>query len=627
MPAVVDCFGPPPSALPPSTLVRRWDTALLAGAFGFTGALLAMGWALWHPLPGFPDVPDGGLLHQLIAYPHLLFATGPRALSVWADNPAAGQVPVSALHVRMLPAWIAGLACGGWLGALGLRPHSLTGHVSGPRLLQDKEAKTAALRIAEQDRSGGKQGFMKLHPLLDLPKRRWTRHMLIYGGVGSGKTQILLPIVAEILGQHRKAFILDTKGDYTSRFPEACILSFVDRRSRYWDIAADVRCGAQADAFAASIIPDDNGPNRYFTVSAQLILAGCIRALQAGKGTEWTWQDLDTLLSASAAQLAPLLAEHHRKAHPIVSGPESSTASVLATLAAFTQTISQLAAAFGDGRRSDGSPRKRLSLVAWAKDDYTGKKAIIAQAGPDPGLTQRFLAAAINVLVPQIISPALPDDVSEDGRAIFFVLDELGAAGKIMLAPLIDKGRSKSCICLLGFQDQAQIAEIYGDNFSKALAGMVGTHIICQLQMGETRDQVASLIGSRRVSIHTAPTATGPSAVHEEMRQLVQPNELTTILGFRKGKKFGPAGFGIRAIANLGGEDLLLLDWPGTVLPERRPAFVPAKWTLPAADRPTAKAAASAAGDGDRPTNVPAMTAKPERELLSQVIAEVTPKL
>jgi type IV secretory pathway TraG/TraD family ATPase VirD4 len=627
MPAVIDCLGPPPSALPPSTLVRRWDTALLAGAFGFTAALLACGWALWHPLPGFPDVPDGGLLHQLAAYPHLLLSAGPRALSTWADNPAAGQVPITALHIRMLPAWIAGLVSGGWLGARGLRPHSLTGHVSGPRLLQDKEAKTAALQIAEQDRSGGKHGFMKLHPLLDLPKRRFAKHVLAYGGVGSGKTQITMAVVAQIIRERLKAFVLDTKGDYVSRFPEACILSPFDRRSRYWDIAADVRTAAQADAFAASIIPDDNGPNRYFTVSAQLILAGCIRALIASRGTNWTWLDLDTLLSASAAQLAPLLAEHHRKAHPIVSGPESSTASVMATLAAFTQTISQLAAAFGDGRRSDGSPRKRLSLVAWAKDEYTGKKAIIALAGPDPGLTQRFLAAVINVLVPVIISPALPDDVSEDGRAIFFVLDELGAAGKLMLAPLIDKGRSKGVCCILGFQDQAQIAEIYGDNFQKGLAAMVGTHIVCQLQMGETRDQVASLIGSRRVSIHTAPTATGPGTVHEEMRQLVQPNELTTMLGFRKGKKYGPAGFGIRAIANLGGEDLLLLDWPGIVLPERRPAFVPAKWTLPAAARPSGKVAARAVGDGDRPTNGPAVTAEPERELLSQVIAEVAPKL
>ncbi|HUX11946.1 MAG TPA: hypothetical protein VMW87_02910, partial [Spirochaetia bacterium] len=100
-----------------------------------------------------------------------------------------------------------------------------------------------------------------------------------------------------------------------------------------------------------------------------------------------------------------------------------------------------------------------------------------------------------------------------------------------------------------------------------------------------------------------------------------------TMLGFRKGKKYGPAGFGIRAIANLGGEDLLLLDWPGTVLPERRPAFVPAKWTLPAAARSSAKVAATGADEGDRPANGPSMAEEPERELLSQVIAEVTPKL
>jgi hypothetical protein len=624
MAAVFDSFGPPPSNLPPSSKVRRWDTAFLAGAFGFTSSLLAIGWVLWRPLPGSPIVPAGGLLAQLFDYPHLLLATGPHALRAWADNPAAEQVAITALHVRLLPTWIAGLSIGCWLFSLGLRPHSLTDHVSGPQLLEGKEADEAAARMAAADRSSGKLGWMRLHPLLDLPKRRWTRHMLIYGGVGSGKTQIILPIVQQIVSQRRKAFILDTKGDYTSRFPTACILSPWDRRSRYWDIAADVRTAAQADAFAASIVPDDNGPNRYFTVSAQLILAGCVRALQAGKVLDWTWRDLDTLLNASAKQLEPLLAEHHRKAHPIISGSEATTAAVMATLAAFTQTISQLAAAFGDGLHSDGRPRKRLSLVAWAKDDYTGKRVIVAQGGPDPGLTQRYLAAAINVLVPEIISPALPDDVSENGRALFFVLDELSAAGKLLLAPLIDKGRSKSVCCILGFQDQAQIAEIYGNNFSKSMAGMVGTHIVCQLQTGETRDQIASLIGSHRVSIHTAPTASGPGSVHEEMRQLVQPHELTTMLGCRKGKRYGPAGFGIRALANLGGDNLLVLDWPGTVLPERRHAFVPARWTQPPA--PAALKAAEADA-GDHPVSPPTLPTNPEQQLLAHVIENLTPQL
>jgi len=589
---VLDQFGAPPANVGASQRVRRWDTGLLAGGAAFTATLLAIGWVLWHPLPGSPVVPPGGLLTQLAGYPHLFlasFSSSPHAIARWADNPAAGVVSRAALHVRLLPAWIAALVAGGFALKAGLVPRSNTAWVSGPRLLEDREAEQAALRIAAVEREGAKTGFMALHPLLDMPKRRWTRHVLVYGGVGSGKTQILLPIMQAIVAKHGcKAFCVDTKGDYTSRFNTAAILSPWDARSHYWDIAADVRTGAQASAFAASIIPNENGANQFFATAATLILTGVIRALQQSRGIEWTWLDLDELLSCSSEQLAPVLEEHFRKAHPLVAGTGTSTESVMATLSAFTQTISQLAEAFGNGTHPDGTPRKRLSLVAWAKDGYRGRRVIVAQAGPDPGLTQRYLAAAINVLVPEIISPALPDDVSEDGRSIFFMLDELAAIGKVHLGPLVDKGRSKGVAVVMGMQDQSQVAAIYGEHFAKALSGMVGTHIVCQMAMGDTRKHVAEMIGSQRVAI-TQADAAGAGSTHEEMRAIVQPSDLTSMLGRQVGKRYKPNRFAIRALANLGTEELLVLDWPGVVLPAGRRAFVPAAWALPGYVKPQAQ--------------------------------------
>jgi hypothetical protein len=589
---ILDCFGPPPVTIGASQRVRRWDIGLLAGMFAFTGVLLAIGWLLWRPLPGSPVVPPGGLLAQLMGYPHFLLASlssDAAALRAWADNPAAEVVSRAALHVRLLPAWVAGLVAGGWALKAGLVPRSNIAHVSGPRLLEGKEAEHAALRMAAGEREGAKTGFMALHPLLNLPKRRWTRHVLVYGGVGSGKTQILLPIMQTIVAKRGcKAFCVDTKGDYTSRFPAAAILSPWDARSRYWDIAADVCTGAQAATFAGSIIPSENGANQFFATAATLILTGVLRALQQSRGIDWTWLDLDELLACSSEQLAPVLEEHFRKAHPLVAGTGTSTESVMATLSAFTQTISQLAEAFGDGTRPDGTARKRLSLVAWAKDGYRGRRVIVAQAGPDPSLTQRYLAAAINILVPEIISPALPDDVSEDGRSVFFMFDELAAIGKVQLGPLVDKGRSKGVAVVMGMQDQAQIAAIYGEHFAKALSGMVGTHIVCQMAMGDTRKHVAEIIGSQRVAI-TQMDAAGVGNTHEEMRAIVQPSDLTSMLGRQVGKRYKPHRFAIRALANLGTEELLVLDWPGVVLPAGRRAFVPAAWTLPGYVKPQAQ--------------------------------------
>lgn len=589
---ILNLLSAPTAALNPSARYRRWDEALLAAIPTFLLVTLLIAWLLWRPLPGSPVTPDGGLLWQLAHYPQLLaWSLEPHApLRVWADNPASYDVSPAAVHLRLLPAFLLGLLAGGWVLRAGLRVQSLTRHVSGPQLLEGKEAEAAALRLAALER-GGKPGWLSLHPALDLPRRRWTRHVLIYGSVGSGKTQIIWPILAQLVERNRaakearkrpaKAFVLDVKGDFTAALPEAAIFSPFDARGRYWDIAADVRTSSQASAFAASIIPtDDLGANQYFAVAAQLILTGCIRALQKTRSTEWTWADLDLLLSLSAKQLEPVLGEHYTKAHPIVSGSESATGSVMSTLAAFTQVIGQLAEAYGEGLDKDGKPRKRLSLTAWARDDYPGRPMIVAQAGPDRQLTQRYLAAAINILVASIISPALPDDTRKNGRTIVFALDELTAIGKIELAPLVDKGRSKGVSVIAGLQDMAQVEAVYGPHFAKALPGMVGTHIIAQTQLGETRDQIAQMLGSRRVAI-TVPGEASTST-HEEMRQLVQPTDLTEKLGVRKGG--GPAGFRIRALAQLGG-DLLVLDWPGQALPRKRKEHVPAAWTLPQAVR------------------------------------------
>lgn len=596
---VHDSFGPPPASLPPSTLVRRWDTALVAGCAAFSGVLFGVGWTLWHPLPGSPVLPDGGLVHQLLHYPSLLkWSLTPGApITTWADNPAADQVSPLALHVRLLPAWLAAAAAGSWAMVAGLKPHSSTGHVSGPRVLEGKEAVQAAQRLSKQALDG-RPGWVKLHPALDLPKRHWTSHTLIYGGVGSGKTQVITRILSQVIPRKMKAFILDTKGDYTSKFGSACILSPWHRSSRYWDIAADIDSGPKADGFAAAIIPRVEGANEYFTVGPQMILAGCIRALISGKPRTWTWLDLHTLISLPGATLREVLAEHHPKAVSILSGAEQTVSQLMSSLAAHTATISQLAEAWGDGTRSNGKPRKRLSLSEWARDGYEGRQAIVAQAGPDPALTQRYLAAAFNVIATEVISPAFTDDVSEDGRAIWLVIDELSAVGKLdRLDELLKLGRSKGICAVLGLQDQAQVAEIYGPNISKALSSMVGTHLTCRLAQGETRDYVASVIGSRRVSITTPGKDGQPASAHEEMRQIIQPTELTTRLGFRKGRKFGPEKFGIRALLNTGHDDLLLLDWPGIKLPDQRPAFIPAKWTL--APRVSVPAAPAASGGDD----------------------------
>src|SRR5690606_15130984 len=159
-----------------------------------------------------------------------------------------------------------------------------------------------------------------------------------------------------------------------------------------------------AAAFAASLIPEDPGNGKFWSIAAQQLLTGVVRSLQNEKGVDWGWKDLAERVGQGAEPLHALLKVHYPKAAPLVENAESqSTNSVLMTLAGYTKIIDDLATAWPKvGKRA-------FSITAWAKDGYSGRNQVIVQAGNDPTLTRAYIAAMLNVVTPLIVSPALED--------------------------------------------------------------------------------------------------------------------------------------------------------------------------------------------------------------------------
>jgi hypothetical protein len=558
--SVYDSFGPPGKHIDASIKVRRWDLGLsygvLGAGLGFTPiALYGLGWR--------------DTLRALVLDPAFYSRIdNPQWLGDWST---------------LAVATIVGLAAGAGLANLGLIPRSNQWVVSGPRLLEGKEAmreakrRTPSLKERMSDRFG-----LWIHPDLWLSKRTLSRHILLHGSVGSGKTQILLAMLQPIFANpDAKLFLYDVKGDFTSKFPTASIVSPFDARSRVWWVARDVRTSTQAAAFADSLIPEDSGSGKFWTQAARQILLGVVRSLQNEKPEWWTWTDLSRRVSMRAEEMAPILDKNYRKAYGLISKTEGQTAfNVLATLNGYTKVVDDLARAWPDYDVYDKKGNRRLfSITDWAQDDYQGPKKIIVQSGPDAGLASAYIAAMINVAVPAIVSAQLPDN--ESGRFLGFYFDEMSSIGKIDFAPLVDKGRSKGVVVAAGVQDLAQLREIYGDNQVKALSSMMGTHLICQVQMGETREELSKLLGTQKVA---RMDHSEDAKLNNEGQPVVYPNQLTDMLGYRKTPKQRPgdSGFVIRAIVQQG-NDLLLLDFPGQNLKDRRKGQVAAGWTTRAA--------------------------------------------
>ncbi len=571
-PSVYDCWSwTVPSGIEPSRAVRQWPQALLSGACvaGLVyPAALWLGWQIpsSHTLMNYGQALTG----SLAALGNL--ATGTisfrePAVAFW--EVAKEQATFGTLARVGVAAGLAGWASA-WVTRRGLIPRSNTWHVSGAELLQGEQALAEARRRSlTKKEQGDELHALSLHPDWTVSKKLLARHMFIYGSVGSGKSVILKHMLEQMVRLDKKSFIYDIKGDFTSIFRRPVIVCPFDRRSWCWDVGRDVSTINQATAFSQSIIPSEEGSGAFWASAAQALLEGCVRELQATRCKDWGWSELASLVSRPAEPMCAAMTVYYPRAAALISNPDSNTtSSCMAVLANGTAVIERLALAW-----PERNPDRMFSMLDWIRDDYTGRKQIIVQSGPDEVLARSYISAMINVAVPEIIGPSLPDD--EAGRFLGFFFDELTSAGKLNIEPFLALGRSKGVVACMAVQDWSQVEKVYGDKTAQAFSGLVGTHIVCQLQVGETREKISRNLGKRTVAWRTHDDK---ATVHEESKAIVAPGRLTDDLGFRKGKAYGPERWGIRAIVQTTG-DLLLLDWPGVSYPKVREGQKRAKWT------------------------------------------------
>ena len=140
-------------------------------------------------------------------------------------------------------------------------------------------------------------------------------------------------------------------------------------------------------------------------------------------------------------------------------------------------------------------------------------------------------------------------------------------------------GRSRGVRCVVACQDFAQLEEVHGPLFVRALTSMCGTLVVGQMSPGETAEQLCKNLGSREherrnvsVSIDSTKRSETVSFCRESV-PLYSPSELASRLGpTRDGK-------GVNLLVVAGG-DAHELFYPIIRLRRARRAHAPAPWTL-----------------------------------------------
>ena len=572
---------------------RKWLSTLLAGGIGFFLTLGFSVFGLWHLSFLAPfDVHVVDPSHHLGVW----FFTA----WLWLLHTAFGHDTLLQYQWGQVDAWLYATGTLGRMNALmdlslffallvslGLgfrvgRGKPLVSHLSGQQLHDDD---TLAAHSTDSERAVSGEGI-RIHPKVAISRDRETRHIMILGSIGSGKTQTIRNILQSILARFKKGpadrlIIYDNKSDVTKGLPvddkEIILLAPWDQRTWAWDVAKDILNDVDATEICKRLIPPSDG-DPFWAMAAQALLVAVFTKLQRERGTDWSWKDINSELS-DPYKLAETVQKYQPSMQSLMEDVTSKTAqSVLTTLATFTATIRLLTQAWDNVDPITGTTYEegriipKISLREWSLTPIVERRVIIMQGNKRySSLEKAYIQSIISAFGAIMNSPEMTDDPN---RRIWFLLDELPQLGKLEnFAQYLEVGRSKGMCIIMGLQDLAQLREIYKRETAAVWESICGTFVICRSGGVDTVEWLKKFFGERQIVRWSRSRGKGGESLseHVEKEELVKLQDVQAL---------GPGPEGITALLALNnGTGVFRLIWPYVSFKDVRPAQIQAGWT------------------------------------------------
>ncbi|MCL1988187.1 MAG: type IV secretion system DNA-binding domain-containing protein [Firmicutes bacterium] len=348
-----------------------------------------------------------------------------------------------------------------------------------------------------------------------------SKHTLLVGGTGSGKTNLFYHIVRQLKKQLTNddvMLIFDSKGDFHKKFcattdvvigNSAQYRKISDKWSIYHEIIADgkdkISVAQNTHEICRALFAEhlESGTNPFFPNAACDLLASVIIAL-VRNGTEFNNEDLkDTLDSYSPDQFRKLLGNHKdltAVAAYIEAKAKSQAQGVLSEL--YTVVRQVLQGVFADV--GDFSMRQFIR--------QKGGKTAFIEYDLSIGDT---LAPIYTILFDLALKEGLGRTASKGN--VYLIADELKLLPNLRhLEDGINFGRSLGVKILAGLQSIDQLNANYSDD-AKARNAIAGFSSIFAFQSNDflTREHVSKLFG-KNIVLETFSEASGQ--LHYETR-------------------------------------------------------------------------------------------------------------
>jgi len=341
-----------------------------------------------------------------------------------------------------------------------------------------------------------------------IPVPPWgeTRHFLVVGRPGTGKTTLLNQVLNVLRQRKAKVIIHDFKGDYLSTFYDPTtdiVFNPLDVRCINWCLFSEVEMWPDIDSIATSMIPESFREDKFWVDAARDVFSAILFYLKVSKQetNESIWQHVtktepemvDLMNQAVASGI-----EQAKRALGYLQGYDKGSkvaSDVLSTMRQYTNCFQYMT-----------HLQSKFSIKKWLESENGGFIFITNYAN-----LRDTLKPILSLFVDTALKHLLSLSESQD-RRVFFILDEFASLQRLpSIVRTLEQGRSKGASVWIATQDISQLQKLYGHETAYTITNTTNTIVCFALNDPNSCEYMSRLFGETEILETDESLSMGPA--------------------------------------------------------------------------------------------------------------------
>jgi type IV conjugative transfer system coupling protein TraD len=346
-----------------------------------------------------------------------------------------------------------------------------------------------------------------------LVKDSETKHFLVTGSTGCGKTNLIHNILPQVEKKKQPAIIIDQTGEMIAKYYNPTrgdiIFNPFDKRAKSWDFWSDCHSCEELERFAKILFGFNrkrtgHSADPFWEQSAESLFIACTD-YQRSTG-DLRIEQLCSLVRGSSLGILQAKLKNTDASRYLESDNKTTASSILSVLATNAKPLSYL---------RDTMPCNSFSLKEHFKniDKGAGNWLFLATKPSSRELTLALIACISELAFSRLLDIGIKED-----RRIWFVIDELSALGKLPSLPtLMAEGRKYGACVLSGLQSLNQLYSNYGQYEGSTIFGQFGTNFFFRNNEPAIAKTVSSICGRETIYRQQKNTSFGAHEFRDEV--------------------------------------------------------------------------------------------------------------